>query len=88
MEKGCEREIYTEKANKAFRSLQEGDGVNACVGNGDIREGLRGSSARRKKNKERERETHGNGIKVRSHVVGGHVDATRCCTVTVVKRCT
>ncbi len=37
------REKHTEKANEAIRSLQEGDSVDACVGNGDSREGLRKS---------------------------------------------
>lgn len=62
------REKHTEKANDALRSLQEGEGVDACVGNGDICEGLRGSSARRKTRISAVRKTHSDGVEVRGHV--------------------
>lgn len=45
----CAREKHTENANEALGRLQEDEGVDACVGNGDICEGLRGCSVRRRK---------------------------------------
>ena len=43
------RRKHTENANETLRSQQVGEGVDACCGDGDICEGLRGCSARRKK---------------------------------------
>jgi hypothetical protein len=38
---------HTEKADEAFRSTQEGGGVHASIGDGDVGEGLiRGSDCR------------------------------------------
>ena len=63
------REKHTEKANEALRSLQEGEGGDAFICNGDICEGLRGCLARRKKRiSAMRRDTHGDGVKVRGHV--------------------
>lgn len=42
------REKHTENANEALGRLQEDEGVDACVGNGDICEGLRMLSAEKK----------------------------------------
>jgi hypothetical protein len=49
------REKHTKNANEALGSLQEDEGVDACVGNGDICEGLKGCSVRRKKNRRHEK---------------------------------
>jgi hypothetical protein len=58
---------HTEKADEALRSTQEGQGVDASIGDGDVCEGLiRGSDCRistvgRGK-------TDGNGVKIGCHI--------------------
>lgn len=45
-ENGCTKETHTEKTDEAFGGLQEGEGVDALIGDGDVGEGLgkKGSS--------------------------------------------
>jgi hypothetical protein len=39
-ENGCTKETHTEKTDEAFGGLQEGEGVDALIGDGDVGEGL------------------------------------------------
>jgi hypothetical protein len=59
---------HTEKADEAFRSTQEGEGVDACIGDGDVRERLiRGSESRI--SMDRRGKTDGNRVKIGCHRV-------------------
>lgn len=59
---------HTEKAYEAFRSTQEGEGVDACIGDGDVCKRLiRGSEGRI--GKDRRDKTDGNSVKIGCHRV-------------------
>jgi hypothetical protein len=72
--------IHTKKTDEAFGSLQEGEGVDALISDGNIREGLR-RRVRLGLAKTAMIETHGNGVKIGCHVTKKNTKA--CLNVSV-----
>ena len=74
-EKRRAKVIHTKKTDEAVGSFQEGEGVDALIGDGNVCEGLRKKDGVRLWRIQLWFETHGNGVKIGCHVTKKNLKA-------------